>query len=160
MSVLNLYSDFLSSSTCLMGNISAKNLFSQLPVRSSNQPQLLVSRGPSAARLIAAHTHTHIRGPRLWPRSPLNGSFTSRHTVLPFSDRLSLQADLRAIWMWHSVSRAPRANGLGLGFKISHPEEGERRRRGEEQVAPHLPSSLLTYSKEQGRLRERVGGGS
>lgn len=85
--------------------------------------------------------------------------FASHHTVLPFSDRLSLQADLGAIWMWHSVRRAPCANGLGLGFKISHPEEGKQRER-EEQVAPHLPLSLLTYSKEQERLRERVGVGS
>lgn len=74
--------------------------------------------------------------------------FASRHTVLPFSDRLSLQADLGAIWTRRSVRGAPCANGLGLSFKISHPEEGEQRERGE-RVAPHLPLSALTYSRER-----------
>lgn len=71
--------------------------------------------------------------------------FASHHTVLPFSDRLTLQADLGAIWMWHSARGAPCADGLGLDFKISHPEDGTQPERGE-QVAPHQPPSLLTHS--------------
>lgn len=84
---------------------------------------------------------THVRVQHTWSERV----FGSHHTVLPFSDRLTLQADLRAIWLWHSVRGAPCANGLGLDFKISHPEEGTQPERGE-QVSPHQPPSLLTHS--------------
>lgn len=81
-----------------------------------------------------------------WPIAAFERVSASQHTVLPFSDEPSLEGDPGPNWIWHNVKDVSYAKHPGLSFETSRPEDDKQPEREEEQVAPHLPLSLLTHS--------------